>query len=168
MTTNKRILCALGNGPARRNLFGPVDREQLQVEYKTALQKDLDEASRRWGFDFMSDKPLESGDFHWEGVPGTKVPPLYRPCMLGVGQVQVGHQRAAKRSDTPKGGRAESSKSDKENIPGSPERCGFNLENMEKTPKKSENTGMKRKQTNLKDFYQSKRRVVWMPRKSGE
>ncbi|CAN9511725.1 unnamed protein product [Ophioblennius macclurei] len=166
MATNKRILSTLGNGPVRRSLFGPVDREQLQVEYNTALQKDLEEASKRWGFDFKSDKPLESSDFQWEGVPGAKVPLLYRSSMLSVRP--VGRQRASKKSDTPKGGRVESSRSEKENIPGSPERRGFNQENMEKTPRKNENTGLKRKQTNLKDFYQSKRRVVWMPCKSGE
>uniref|UniRef100_A0A4W6ELM8 Cyclin-dependent kinase inhibitor domain-containing protein n=1 Tax=Lates calcarifer TaxID=8187 RepID=A0A4W6ELM8_LATCA len=115
----KAVCIALGNGPARRNLFGPVDREQLQ------------EASRRWGFDFILDKPLESSDFQWEGIPGTKVPLLYRSCML--------------------------------------ERHGeLNLKDLEKTPEKRENTGLKRKQTNITDFYQAKRRVVGMPRKSGE
>lgn len=163
---NKRILSALGNGPARRSLFGPVDREQLQEEYQTALRKDLEEASRRWGFDFMSDKPLESSDFQWEGIPGTKVPLLYRSCMLHLRQVS--RKRVSKKSDAPKGGRVESSQREKENIPGSPERREFKLENMEKTPRKNERTGMKRKQTNITDFYQSKRRVVGMPRKSGE
>ncbi|XP_071349433.1 cyclin-dependent kinase inhibitor 1 isoform X2 [Trachinotus anak] len=166
MATHKRILSVLGNGPARRNLFGPVDREQLQVEYQAALQKDLEEASQRWGFDFISDKPLENSDFQWEGVPGTKVPLLYRSCMFGLGQ--TGGQRLAEAKVTPKGGRVEPPQSDKENMPGTPERCELNLEILEKTPEKTENTGMKRKQTNITDFYQAKRRVVGMPRKSGE
>ncbi|GLD64456.1 cyclin-dependent kinase inhibitor 1-like protein [Lates japonicus] len=167
MATHKRILSALGNGPARRNLFGPVDREQLQVEYQVALQKDLEEASRRWGFDFILDKPLESSNFQWEGIPGTKVPLLYRSCMLGL--VKAEGQRLAEVTVTSKGGRAEPAQSEKENIPRTPERHGeLNLEDLEKTPEKRENTGLKRKQTNITDFYQAKRRVVGMPRKSGE
>ncbi|XP_040014397.1 cyclin-dependent kinase inhibitor 1 isoform X2 [Xiphias gladius] len=166
MATHTRILSSLGNGPARRNLFGPVDREQLQVEYQAALRKDLEEASRRWGFDFFLDKPLQSGDFQWEGIPGTKVPLLYRPCMLGLGQKEG--QRPAEAAGMPRGGRVEPPQSGKENVPGTPERCALDLENLEKTPERRESTGMKRKQTNITDFYQAKRRVVWMPRKSGE
>ncbi|XP_042353372.1 cyclin-dependent kinase inhibitor 1 isoform X2 [Plectropomus leopardus] len=166
MATHKRILSALANGPARRNLFGPVDREQLQAEYQAALRKDLDEACQRWGFDFFSDKPLERSDFQWEGIPGTKVPLLYRSCMLSVGH--AGGQRAAEATVKPKGGRASSIQSEKENIPTSRQRCALNVENLEKTPEKRESTGLKRKQTNITDFYQAKRRVVGMPRKSGE
>ncbi|KAG7244537.1 hypothetical protein INR49_029556 [Caranx melampygus] len=162
MATNKRILSSLGNGPTRRNLFGPVDRELLQVEYQAALQKDLEEAAQRWGYDFISDKPLENSNFQWEGIPGTKVPLVYRSCMLGVGQ------SLAEAKISPKGGRVEPPQSEKENIPGTPERCVLNLKILEKTPEKRENAAVKRKQTNITDFYQAKRRVVGMPRKSGE
>ncbi|XP_008280931.1 cyclin-dependent kinase inhibitor 1-like isoform X2 [Stegastes partitus] len=166
MASHKRILSALGNGPARRNLFGPLDREQLQAEYKAALHKDLEEASQRWGFDFFSDKPLESSDFQWEGIPGSGVPLLYRPCMLGRGQARG--QRAAEATVTARGGRVEPRQSGKENIPQTPEKFMLSLDKLEKTPDRGENGGLKRKQTNLTDFYQAKRRVVWMPRKSGE
>lgn len=144
MSTHGRILSALKNGPVRRSLFGPVDREQLQVEYQTSLRKDLEEASRRWGFDFMLDKPLDNSDFQWEGISGTKVPLLYRSCMLDLGQVE-GHSAAEspiKRGVVPL-------YSDKENIPHTPERCAFSLESLEKTPERGECTGLKRKQTNI-------------------
>ncbi|XP_026205840.1 cyclin-dependent kinase inhibitor 1 isoform X1 [Anabas testudineus] len=162
MTSHNRILSVLKNGPARRNLFGPVDREQLQVEYQTALRKDLEEASQRWGFDFILDKPLASSDYQWEGIPGATVPLLYRSCVLDA----AGGQR--KENATLKEGRVEPPQSDKENIPHTPERCARHLRSLEKTPERGENTGVKRKQTNITDFYQAKRRVVWMPRKSGE
>ncbi len=145
MASHKRILSSLGNGPVRRNLFGPVDREQLQVEYQAALQKDLEEASSRWGFDFFSDKPLESSDFLWEGIPGANVPLLYRSCMLGQKQA-VGQRVAAAEAVTPKGGRVGPTRSGKENIPCSPEK---HARDLEKTPEKRENTGLKRKQTNI-------------------
>ncbi|XP_047440056.1 cyclin-dependent kinase inhibitor 1 isoform X2 [Mugil cephalus] len=161
MASHKRILSCLGNGPARRNLFGPVDREQLQAEYRAALHKDLEEASERWGFDFMSDKPLESSDFQWEGVQGARVPLLYRSCVLDPRGVEG--PKAAEATAAPKAGRSE-----KENIPCMPERCAVKAEALEKTPEKRGHTGLKRKQTNLTDFYQAKKRVVGTPRKSGQ
>ncbi|XP_058486965.1 cyclin-dependent kinase inhibitor 1 isoform X2 [Solea solea] len=166
MTTNVRILRRLGNGPTRRNLFGPVDREQLRVEYQAALQKDLEEASRRWGFDFLSDEPLEGSDFQWECVPGTKVPLLYRSSKQGLDQ--RGCQTFGEAMVSTSGGSMESPPCDKENITHTPERCLLNLKTLEITPERRENTGLKRKQTHIKDFYQAKRRVVGTPRKSGE
>ncbi|KAF7670171.1 hypothetical protein LDENG_00068100 [Lucifuga dentata] len=163
MAPHKRILRTLRNGPTRRNLFGPVDREQLQIEYQAALQKDLEEASWRWSFDFISEEPLQGGEFQWEGIPATKVPFLYRSCLLGHKQAQG--QRTAEKTITLSGERVRFPQSEKENIPCNPERCPLSLE---KTPEKSESTGVKRKQTNITDFYLAKRRVVWMPCKSGE
>ncbi|XP_068171520.1 cyclin-dependent kinase inhibitor 1 isoform X2 [Antennarius striatus] len=170
MSTHQAVLCSVGNGQARRSLFGPVDREQLQQDYQAALQKDLEEASHRWGFDFKSDRPLECSDFQWEGVSSTKVPLLYRSCMSDLGQRQSQQsQRGAEAAVTPKGGEGEvAPRREKENIPCSPQKCGFNMESLEKTPRRGERTGLKRKQTNITDFYQAKRRVVGMPRKSGE
>lgn len=165
MAAPKRILGTLGNGPTRRNLFGPVDRDQLQMEYQAALRKDLEEASVRWGYDFLQDKPLNNSDFQWEGIPGVKVPLLYRSCALGLAQ---GDSAPAAEVVSHKRGRAASSQRDKENIPHSPERCFLDLENLEKTPQRGRSQGLKRKQTNITDFYQAKRRVVGNPRKSGE
>lgn len=185
MAGHKRVLGTRGNRPVRRNLFGPVDRDQLQLEYRAALRKDLEEASNRWGFDFTSDKPMDNSDFLWEGVAGSKVPLPYRSCTLAPQQPQ----RAAQ----PKASRGWAPSQEKENIPCSPGRCPLDMGSLEKTPEKRESTGLKRKQTNITgtgtstgtrahsrccasaklplhpaDFYQAKRRVVWMPRKSGE
>ncbi|XP_068449453.1 cyclin-dependent kinase inhibitor 1 isoform X2 [Clinocottus analis] len=164
MATQKPIL---RTGTARRNLFGPVDGEQLQMEYQAALQSDLEEACHRWGFDFLSDKPLENSNFQWEDIPDTKVPLLYRACVLGLGHAEG--QRAAEASVKPEeGGRVGQPQREKENIQCSTERCTVNQENLDETPGRRESTGLKRRQTNLTDFYQAKRRVVGMPRKSGE
>ncbi|XP_028303263.1 cyclin-dependent kinase inhibitor 1 isoform X2 [Gouania willdenowi] len=159
MVSKKRLPSATGKRPAQRNLFGPVDRQQLHMEYQAALQKDLEEACRRWGFDFTSDKPLKNSSFHWESVPLTEAPQLYRTCKTGAGLPDgcTGTGSTA----TTRRGRAEPSQCDKENIPQTSEKCVQNQ-------KREENTTLKRKQTNLTDFYQAKRRVVWMPCKSGE
>ncbi|XP_006628655.3 cyclin-dependent kinase inhibitor 1 isoform X1 [Lepisosteus oculatus] len=148
----KRALNPLGNAGAAvcRSLFGPVDREELQAEYRALLRRDLEASARRWGFDFLNERPLAGGDFEWEGVPGAKVPALYRTCM-------VGQQRGAPQGE--QGG--------KENEPRTPERTA-KPRCPESTPEKSPAQTLKRKQTNITDFYQAKRRLVATPRKSGQ
>ncbi|XP_072522035.1 cyclin-dependent kinase inhibitor 1 isoform X2 [Salminus brasiliensis] len=163
MPFHKRVLRSLGNGPARRNLFGPVDREQLQAEYRDALRKDVEDASRRWGFDFVSEKPLDDGDFQWEGVPGVRVPALYRPCTVGE---EARSQTAESTSASSTATSSSHSAAGKENVPSSPERYISVPRDLEKTPEKQ--NSLKRKQTNITDFYQAKRRVVATPRKSGQ
>jgi hypothetical protein len=153
MASHKRILKSLGNNrPTKRNLFGPVDRERLQLEYQESLRKDLEDASRRWDFDFTSEKPLDGGVFQWEVISGTKVPLLYRSSMPGQGHLKgqtVVEVKANSHSlQSPK----------KENILLTPQRCVLNHQNLEKTPAKQR--GEKRKQTNITDFYPAKRRVV--------
>ncbi|XP_036387403.1 cyclin-dependent kinase inhibitor 1 isoform X2 [Megalops cyprinoides] len=166
ISLNKRILTALSNGPTRRNLFGPVDREQLQLEYQDSLRKDLEDASRRWGFDFLTETPLKGGDYQWEGISGTKVPVLYRSCMVGAVEVV----RPGGVSGSGVGSAA--AHSGKENIPRTPNRDSLKPQNLETTPEKSQSNNqsnkLKRKQTNITDFYQAKRRVVATPRKSGQ
>ncbi|KAM8867328.1 cyclin-dependent kinase inhibitor 1 isoform 1-T1 [Synchiropus picturatus] len=160
MASHVPLLTSRATGPVRRNLFGPVDSQQLQVEYRAAIRQDIEEASQRWGYDFVSDKPLESSQFQWEGVPGTKVPEIYRPCMLGTTRAvgAAGHHKA---------GRAAALR-EKENIPENTDNHVSNLKIGERTPKRENHSGLKRKQTNITDFYQAKRRMVMMPRKSGE
>ncbi|XP_047204040.1 cyclin-dependent kinase inhibitor 1 [Girardinichthys multiradiatus] len=162
MASHKLMLSSLGgNRPVRRNLFGPVDQDQLWIEFQAILRKDLDDMSKRWGFDFKSDKPLESSDFKWTSIPETRVPLHYRSCMLAVGQSEG--LRLADRVVLTKTVRIK-----KENIPQMPEKCAIELEGLERTSEKGDKAGLKRKQTNITDFYQAKRRVVGMPTKSGE
>ncbi|KAK2906501.1 hypothetical protein Q8A67_005486 [Cirrhinus molitorella] len=159
MAMHKRILRSLGNGPTRRSLFGPVDREQLQLEYRNALKKDLEEATRRWSFNFATETPLEGGDFEWEGVSGARVPVLYRTCREGE------HPRL-RRKESASSGQASPSSAGKENIPRTPEKFSVVPQGVEKTPEKR--TELKRKQMNITDFYQAKKRLVATPRKSGQ
>ncbi|KAJ8258819.1 hypothetical protein COCON_G00178310 [Conger conger] len=156
---NKQILTPLRNRPTRRNLFGPVDRDQLQEDWQNLIQKELEDASRRWSFDFATETPLEGGDFQWEGVVGAKVPVLYRSCM--VGKVRSKRQGGST-------SRAKSGQTDKENTPRTPTRCKAQPQNLEVTPEKKPSQILKRKQTNITDFYQVKRRVANSPRKSGQ
>lgn len=161
MAGNKRVLSSLKNGPARRNLFGPVDREQLQRDYQAALRKDLEEASSRWSFDFIRDQPLDNGDFQWEGVPDAKVPLLYRSCVPDVelpGRPVVVEVAAAAAAEASKPREAkidlvqsenESENEKENNVPCSPRRRAVHRLKLEKTPEKEERGGLKRKQTNI-------------------
>lgn len=50
-----------------RNLFGPVDHDQLQNDFEDLLRQHLEEARHRWNFNFETETPLE-GHFKWERV----------------------------------------------------------------------------------------------------
>ncbi|KAM8988134.1 cyclin-dependent kinase inhibitor 1 isoform 1-T1 [Ara ararauna] len=50
-----------------RNLFGPVDHQQLQHDLESLLKQNLQEAQQRWNFDFETETPLK-GHFEWERV----------------------------------------------------------------------------------------------------
>lgn len=154
MASNKRVLSSLRNGPVRRNLFGPVDSEQLQRDYQAALHKDLEEASHRWSFDFIRDQPLDNGDFQWEGVSGAKVPLLYRSCVADEWAperpAEAAREPEAEKEKVELAQSENESESEKENnVPGSPRRRAVNLLKLEKTPEKNERAGLKRKQTNI-------------------
>lgn len=76
-------LCS-DNGPTRRTLFGPMDRDQLLLDYSQLMKNELQEASHRWNFDFSTNKPLQDGDYEWTEISGVFVPALYREGKLGA------------------------------------------------------------------------------------
>lgn len=51
-----------------RNLFGPVDHEQLRRDLKLRLGEMMDQDRRCWNFDFQTETPL-SGRFQWKEIP---------------------------------------------------------------------------------------------------
>lgn len=59
-----------------RNLFGPVDHEELSREVKSKLREISEHDRQRWNFDFESNTPLD-GDYKWEEVPVDKTPVFY-------------------------------------------------------------------------------------------
>ncbi|KAF6719261.1 Cyclin-dependent kinase inhibitor 1C [Oryzias melastigma] len=62
-----------------RNLFGPVDHEELSRDVKAKLREICERDRQRWNFNFEADTPLD-GDYKWEEVPGEKSPAFYRDC----------------------------------------------------------------------------------------
>ncbi|KAG5839081.1 cyclin-dependent kinase inhibitor 1Ca [Anguilla anguilla] len=73
---------------ACRNLFGPVDHEELNREMKMQLREISDRDQRRWNFNFETDTPL-SGDYEWEETPTDSTPVFYQES------VQTGRNRVA-------------------------------------------------------------------------
>ncbi|XP_061077178.1 cyclin dependent kinase inhibitor 1Ca [Conger conger] len=71
---------------ACRNLFGPVDHEELNREMKSQLREISERDQRRWNFNFEADSPL-SGDYEWEETPVDSTPVFYQDS------VQTGRRR---------------------------------------------------------------------------
>lgn len=68
-------------GPVRRNLFGPVDHQQLQRDFQRVLHVDVELANKRWNFDFQKDKPGPGPTIEWEKMSCQEVPAFYRSCI---------------------------------------------------------------------------------------
>ncbi|KAI5945598.1 Cyclin-dependent kinase inhibitor 1B [Manis javanica] len=61
---------------ACRNLFGPVNHEELTRDLEKHC-RDMEEASqRKWNFDFQNHKPLE-GKYEWQEVEKGSLPEFY-------------------------------------------------------------------------------------------
>ncbi|XP_074977174.1 uncharacterized protein LOC125624087 isoform X4 [Caretta caretta] len=66
----------------RRNLFGPVDHEQLQQDFQHMLHSSMEGAQQKWNFDFLRDMPAE-GLLQWEELQSHDVPAFYHSCVVG-------------------------------------------------------------------------------------
>ncbi|XP_061107772.1 cyclin-dependent kinase inhibitor 1D [Conger conger] len=71
-------------GPVRRNLFGPVDHQQLQQDFERLLCMSVEVANKRWNFDFQRDRPGQ-GSIEWEELRCQDVPAFYRSCVVKAG-----------------------------------------------------------------------------------
>ncbi|KAJ8381996.1 hypothetical protein SKAU_G00027740 [Synaphobranchus kaupii] len=70
--------------PVRRNLFGPVDHQQLQQDFQRLLCMSVEVANKRWNFDFQRDRPGQ-GSIEWEELRCQDVPAFYRSCVVKAG-----------------------------------------------------------------------------------
>uniref|UniRef100_A0A6J0TE78 Cyclin-dependent kinase inhibitor 1C n=1 Tax=Pogona vitticeps TaxID=103695 RepID=A0A6J0TE78_9SAUR len=65
-----------------RNLFGPVDHEELSRELKSKLREICEDSQRRWDYNFQTETPLAgSSRLQWEEVEGGEVPAFYRETL---------------------------------------------------------------------------------------
>ncbi|XP_051503111.1 cyclin-dependent kinase inhibitor 1C-like isoform X2 [Myxocyprinus asiaticus] len=63
-----------------RNLFGPVDHEELHCEMKLKLQEISERDQSRWNFNFETNSPLP-GDYEWEAISQDSLPFFYKDTM---------------------------------------------------------------------------------------
>lgn len=66
-----------------RNLFGPVDHDELNRELKSKLREICEDSQRRWEYNFQSESPSDGppGRLRWEEVEGDSVPAFYRETL---------------------------------------------------------------------------------------
>ncbi|XP_041965039.1 cyclin-dependent kinase inhibitor 1B-like [Alosa pseudoharengus] len=69
-----------------RNLFGPVDHDELNREMKSKLREISELDQRKWNFNFERDEPLR-GDYEWEESPLETSPAFYHES------AQIGRSR---------------------------------------------------------------------------
>ncbi|KAJ6665070.1 hypothetical protein lerEdw1_005301 [Lerista edwardsae] len=98
-----------------RNLFGPVDHDELNRELKSKLREICEDGQRRWDYNFQTETPLDGpGRLQWEEVEGDSVPAFYRETL------QVGKCRfpvLVIRSKSPPGTADEPSAADSRDCP---------------------------------------------------
>ncbi|NWQ91084.1 CDN1A inhibitor, partial [Burhinus bistriatus] len=130
---------------ARRNLFGPVDHEQLHQDFQHMLRNSVEVAQQKWNFDFLRDMPAE-GLLQWEELEGHEVPAVYHSCVVGDAQ------RPLECLNWPLGREDRS-----HNF------AQVALTEKAKTSKKTGgkriSDGKKRRETSLTDYYSAKKRV---------
>ncbi|KAL8169945.1 UNVERIFIED_CONTAM: hypothetical protein K2H54_060374 [Gekko kuhli] len=86
-----------------RNLFGPVDHDELDRELRSMLREICEDSRRRWDYDFQSEAPLPGpGRLQWEAVEGAAVPAFYRESLQGGrGRVPLPAPAAEQPGDSP-------------------------------------------------------------------
>ncbi|TRY93572.1 hypothetical protein DNTS_016419 [Danionella cerebrum] len=73
----RRTFPLLARTKVCRNLFGPVDHEELHCEMKRQLQEISERDQSRWNFNFETNSPLP-GDYEWEAISEDTLPCFYK------------------------------------------------------------------------------------------
>ncbi|XP_074554904.1 cyclin-dependent kinase inhibitor 1D [Halichoeres trimaculatus] len=132
-------------GPVRRNLFGPVDHQQLRVDFQRLLCMSVEVANKRWNFDFQGEVPGKGSSMEWEELKCQDVPAFYRSCMVKpMTHPLKRHMLPSLREGS--SGSSSSSGSGDECLDVSPSRC-YRIK-----------LHGKRKQLSIKDFFKVKKR----------
>ncbi|KAK7170151.1 hypothetical protein R3I94_000403 [Phoxinus phoxinus] len=73
----RRTFPLLARTKVCRNLFGPVDHEELHCEMTRKLQEISERDQTRWNFNFETNSPLP-GDYEWEAISEDAMPFFYK------------------------------------------------------------------------------------------
>ncbi|KAI5626270.1 cyclin-dependent kinase inhibitor 1C [Silurus asotus] len=80
-----------------RNLFGPVDHEELGCEMQRRLQEISEQDQTRWNFNFEDNVPLP-GNYEWEEISVSAVPSFYKESVRN-GKARNGNAKDAAESN---------------------------------------------------------------------
>lgn len=69
---------------AKANLFGKVESASLKQYVDQHIKEHMEAKSKKWGFNFQTEQPLENGQFEWERVQRTV--PVAPPAMITLTQ----------------------------------------------------------------------------------
>ncbi|XP_070610806.1 cyclin-dependent kinase inhibitor 1-like [Erythrolamprus reginae] len=125
--------------PTKRNLFGPVDHDQLLQEFQSMMRSSMEQAKQRWNFDFFQDTPIV-GLLQWEELRGHEVPAFYRT-----------HIARESRPPLQPFNRTVDCREGKIQLQG--------REAERARPSKTATVGKKRRQTYLTDYYTTKKQI---------
>ncbi|KAK5849235.1 hypothetical protein PBY51_008891 [Eleginops maclovinus] len=131
-------------GPTQRNLFGPVDHQQLQQDFQRLIRVNLEVANKRWNFNFQSDVPGEDSDIQWESLRYQDVPAFYHSCTVRPAPRLVGRRISSSSSEA---------------SPGSSSSSGWGDEYLEFSTRESYRIQRQRKsrQSTITDFFKVKK-----------
>ncbi|XP_070709543.1 cyclin-dependent kinase inhibitor 1D isoform X2 [Pempheris klunzingeri] len=135
-------------GPVRRNLFGPVDHQQLQQDFQRLLRLSVEVANKRWNFDFQSEAPGEGSNVEWEELRCQDVPMFYRSCTVKPVASPLGKRRISTSSGEGSPGSSSSSSSGEEYLEVTTRGC-YRLKWQGK-----------RRQSAITDFFRVKKRKL--------
>ncbi|XP_051918168.1 cyclin-dependent kinase inhibitor 1C [Hippocampus zosterae] len=99
-----------------RNLFGPVDHDELSREMSVKLREISERDRQRWNFNFEANTPLD-GDYEWVEVSSDSTPAFYQgSSQLSVPATPVKlHPDALQRLAAPEGSAGAPSELNQEN-----------------------------------------------------
>ncbi|XP_028307560.1 cyclin-dependent kinase inhibitor 1B-like [Gouania willdenowi] len=66
-----------------RNLFGPVDHDELKRDMNDKMREISERDQQRWNFNFETNTPLD-GDYKWEEVPVERSPTFYQDSVSDI------------------------------------------------------------------------------------
>ncbi|XP_065083040.1 uncharacterized protein dap [Ochlerotatus camptorhynchus] len=81
-TVRKPLSSSISVARVKRDLFGPVDKQESKNFIDRELAAHTEALSKKWGFDFGAGQPLKNHEkYQWERVPPTLVPTCFTAMM---------------------------------------------------------------------------------------
>ncbi|XP_010900527.1 cyclin-dependent kinase inhibitor 1-like [Esox lucius] len=144
-------------GPVRRNLFGPLDHEQLQQDFHRLLCKSVESATKRWDFDFTADRPTQGSTVEWEEVKCQDVPLFYRSCVARKPVLSIAEGRAEREKIMPVWPASPGSSSSGEEYLEVTTRESYRIQRPEKKTARQRSGAVKRRQAAITEFFAVKK-----------